>query len=348
MAISINDLFDDGYVDDNQTVEEQPATTPYEEEQPEGDEEDVIVTLLRRQGIVDPDKIKFEGEDGEVEERSWDDLTYEEQLNILTGEEQTSTDDPDDDLDDDEIDLINSVRQANITPSEYLQQVKEQAIKEYLQNGNIAAEPTYTVDDYSDDELFIYDMQVRMPDLTEEELMQSLESAKANEVVFNKQINGLRSEYKKLEDNKLQQEQLIEQQRQQEEYNKYANTILEGINIQDDIAGTFELEDDDKQMLAQFILGQDQAGISLLGKALNDPQTLIEMSWFALKGREAIDSINNYYKEEITKARRAGYAKGLEDGKKGTNPESSRVVTKKSKLIKKNDEPLTVNDLDFD
>jgi flagellar biosynthesis/type III secretory pathway protein FliH len=51
------------------------------------------------------------------------------------------------------------------------------------------------------------------------------------------------------------------------------------------------------------------------------------MYWFALKGKEAIDSINEYYKEQITKARESGYAKGLEEGKKGSN---SKIATKPS------------------
>ena len=351
---SIDDLFDDDPIiddaqDGSQYVENfnQSSSQYQDDDDTVSEGEDIITTLLKRQGIVDPEKIKFEGEDGDIEERSWDDLTYEEQLNILTGDQDStniSESNSEDDLDDNEIDLINTVRQANITPEEYLQLVKQQAIQEYLQqNGSV--EPTYTVDNYTDDELFIYDMQARMPELTEEELTQALDSAKANEVVFKKQINGLRTEYKKLEDNKIQQEQLIAQEQQQEQYNRYANAVWEGINNQEDIAGTFELEDEDKQMLAQFILGQDQAGISFLGKALNDPQTLIEMSWFALKGKEAIDSINEYYKEEITKARQSGYKKGLEDAKKN-KPDSSKVVTKKSKLVKR--EYKTIDDLDFD
>lgn len=352
--MEITSLFDDDPVVDNPNGNlpegEDTGGEPSQSREGEGgDEEDIISALLKKQGIDDPTKIKFEGENNEIEERSWDDLSYEEQLNILTGEQEApSSSDSEDDLDDSEINLINSVRQANITPEEYLQQVKQQAIQEYLaQNG--VTEPTYAVDDYTDDELFIYDMQVRMPELTEEELTQALDSAKANETVFKKQINGLRAEYKKLEDNRNQQEQLIAQQQQQEEYNQYANAVWEGISNQDDIAGTFELEDEDKQMLAQFILGQDQAGISLLGKALNDPQTLIEMSWFALKGKEAIDSINEYYKEQITKAREAGYNKGLEDGKKGqSKPTSSKVVTRPTtkKLVKR--EVKSIDDLDFD
>ena len=347
----ITDLFDDDSTSQTQEVQtttsEEEVQEPLETEetQQEVEEEgDIITTLLKRQGIVDPEKIKFEGEDGTMEERSWDDLSYEEQLNILTGDQEPpSSSEPEDDLDDNEIDLINLVRQAKVTPEEYLQQIKQQAVQEYLaQNGGV--EQTYAVDDYTDDELFIYDMQVRMPELTEEELTQALESAKANEVVFNKQINGLRAEYKKLEESKIQQDQLIAQQQQQEEFNQYANAVWEGINNQEDIAGTFELEDEDKQMLAQFILGQDQAGVSLLGKALNDPQTLIEMSWFALKGKEAIDSINEYYKEQITKARESGYAKCLEEGKKGSN---SKIATKPSskKRLLNNKEQKSITDL---
>lgn len=356
---SITDLFDDDPIvngehqEPSHQEEEHNEPSPSEEIANGGQEaeetEDVITTLLKRQGIIDPEKIKFEGEDGTMEERSWDDLSYDEQLNILTGnQEPPSSAEPEDDLDDNEIDLINLVRQAKVTPEEYLQQVKQQAIQEYIaQNGEY--EQTYAVDDYTDDELFLYDMQLRMPELTEEELTQALESAKANEVIFEKQINGLRAEYKKLEESKIQQDQLIAQQQQQEQFDRYANAVWEGINNQEDIAGTFELEDEDKQMLAQFILGQDQAGVSLLGKALNDPQTLIEMSWFALKGKEAIDSINEYYKDQITKAREAGYNKGLEDGKKGGGkPASSKVATKpgKSKLIKR--EIKTIDDLDFE
>ena len=345
----ITDLFDDDSTSQTQEVQtttsEEEVQEPLETEetQQEVEEEgDIITTLLKRQGIVDPEKIKFEGDDGTMEERSWDDLSFEEQINILTdNQEQPSSSEPENDLDDSEIDLINAIRQSNVTPEEYLQQVKQKAIEEYSTQ---MPEPTYSVDDYTDDELFIYDMQARMPDLTEEELTQALESAKANEVVFNKQINGLRNEYKKLEENRIQQDQLIAQQQQEEEYNKYANAVWEGISNQEDIAGTFELEEEDKQMLANFILGRDQAGISLLGKALNDPQTLIEMSWFALKGKEAIDSINEYYKEQITKARESGYAKGLEEGKKGSN---SKIATKPSskKRLLNNKEQKSITDL---
>ena len=321
-----NDLFDDeqGFVPEEETDDygqtyEEPA-----QQEPQYSEEDLIGNLLKRQGIQDPDRIKFEGDDGIVKERSWDDLSYEEQLNILSSDNSSN---PETDLDDNEIDIINAIRSSKLTPSEYIDAIKNQAINEYQQqNQGVAPQPRYTVDDYTDDELFLYDMQARMPDITDDELTEALESAKQNESVYKKQVNGIRNEYKQLENNKIQQEQMIAQQQQQEQYNRYANEIINAIDSQGDIAGTFELENEDKQMLAYAILGQDQAGISNLGKALNDPQTLVKMMWFALKGEEAIDSINEYYKDQISKARQKEKKKGLQDAKNGNS--GSRVVTK--------------------
>jgi hypothetical protein len=55
-------------------------------------------------------------------------------------------------------------------------------------------------------------MKARVPDMTEEELAESLESAKANPQAFEKQVAGLREEYKRLEEEEIQQEQAINQE----------------------------------------------------------------------------------------------------------------------------------------
>lgn len=337
-----DNLFDDdyGYEPESSTGWE-TEEEDYASSEPVQEEQDLIGSLLQRQGISDPSKIKFEGEDGIIKERNWDDLSYEEQLNILTTD---SSSDPETDLDDSEIDLINSIRSSKMSPSEYMQAVRGQAVNEYASQAATQgyAEPRYSVDDYTDDELFIYDMQARMPDMTDEELTEALENAKQNESVYQKQVNGIRNEYRQLENNKIQQEQLIANQQYQEQYNQYYNSIINAIDMQNDIANTFELEDEDKQLLAYAILGQDQAGISNLGKALNDPQTLVKMMWFALRGEDAIDSMNEYWKDQISKARQSGYQKGMQDAMNGNT--GSRVVQKPK--IKPNKKYRTIDDLD--
>lgn len=332
-----DNLFDDdyGYTSESEQEFDNQEDDYGQEPAQEEEHEDLIQSLLKRQGINDSTKIKFEGEDGIIKERDWDELSYDEQLNILTSDNSSN---PETDLDDDEIDLINMIRSSKISPAEYLDAIKTQAVNDYTSQ-NTVNEPKYSVDDYTDDELFIYDMQARMPDMTDDELRDALETAKSNETVFQKQVNGIRNEYKQLENNKIQQEQAIAQQQYQEQYNQYANSIIEAIDNQSDIAGIFELEDNDKQMLAYSILGQDQAGISNLAKAINDPTTLVKMMWFALNGEEAFQQMDEYYKDQIAKARQHGYEKGKQE----VGESNSRVV-RKPRLQQK--QYKTIDDLD--
>ena len=72
-------------------------TPPPSNEEP--GEDDIITTLLKEKGIKDSSKIKFEGDDGNTEERAWKDLSKEEQLNILRqSTTPPSTEEPDNDL----------------------------------------------------------------------------------------------------------------------------------------------------------------------------------------------------------------------------------------------------------
>lgn len=326
-----NDLFDDdaGFESGEYNQNSEDDVSYNEETSFQQEEGDLIGDLLKRQGILDPNKIKFE-EDGIIKERDWNELTYQEQLNILSNNNDSYN--PETDLDEDEIDIINAIRSSKMRPQEYINTIKQQAINDYYQNSSDIIPQSYSVDDYTDDELFLYDMQVRMPDMTDEELALALENAKSNEQVYAKQVSGIRNEYKQLENNKLQQEQAIARQQQETQYNQMAQKIINAIDEQQDIAGTFELEDEDKQLIAYGILGQDQAGISNLSKALNDPNTLVKMMWFALKGEEAIDNINEYYKDQISKVRQSAYQKGLQDAKNGNA--GSRVV-KRTQINKK-------------
>ena len=309
-----------------------------------GEDEDIISYLLREKGIKDPSQIKFEGENGELETRDWNSLSLEEQYNIL----QTPSDTSDTDLDDQEIQLINQLRLNGISPEEFIQMTKNEGAQEYA--ASLTPEQNYVVDDFNDEELYIYDMKARVPDMTEDELAASLEAAQANPQAFEKQIAGLREEYKRLEQEEIQQQQAINQEEQQQQFEEFQNNVYNAINGIEDIGGSIELEDDDKDLLAEFILGRDNAGMSYLGKALNDPETLVKMSWFALRGEEALDDIQNYYAEQIKIARQTGYNEGLAASGKEKTP---KVAVRKPKT---NTKPISafskssydsIDDLDF-
>ena len=93
-------------------------------------EEDFITSLRKSRGIEDRSKIKCEMEEGSIEELDWDSLSNEDKLNIIN----SSTEDPETDLDESEIQLISAIRNSGMNPAEYLKYIEESGVERYLQN----------------------------------------------------------------------------------------------------------------------------------------------------------------------------------------------------------------------
>lgn len=324
MAIGINDLNDDLMDDvlipnnqdpDNNSNQDNnvPNNDNNKDSHQENEDEDVITALLKEQNITDRDKIQYEDENGQIQELPFDSLPLEDQLNILKGTREDTHNDSDD-LDEDEIQLINYLRSNNLTTQQYADYIAQEAIKNYQQEQPVS----YKVDELSDDDLYLLDLKSRVPDIDDETAAAALDSAKQNESLFSKQVEGIRSEYQQKEIELAEQEQAQKQAQDSEQLQQFQEAIISSINNLDqgnDFA--FNLSNADKQELYNFMFQQDATGMSYLNKAINDPQTLTKMSWYALHGDEAIDNMRNYYEHQMTEIRRTSYAKGLEDGKSG-------------------------------
>lgn len=322
MAIGINDLNDDLLDDpvipndqDNNDNIPQDNDTPSDDNGDDNDQEDddVITAMLKQQNITDRNKIQYEDENGQIQELPFDSLPLEDQLNILRGGQEKPQSNSDD-LDEEEIQLINYLRTNNLTAQQYADVIANQAVKNY-QEGQ---PKQYKVDELSDDDLFLLDLKSRVPDIDDETAAAALDSAKQNENLFSRQVEGIRSEYQQKEQDLAEQEAAQKQAQDSEQLQQFQDAIIGSINNLDqsnDFA--FNLSQADKQELYNFMFQQDATGMSYLNRAINDPQTLTKMSWYALHGDEAIDNMRNYYEHQITETRRTSYAKGLEDGKSG-------------------------------
>lgn len=312
------------WLNGNQEVEDpvnQPVNTPPEPQSPE--EEDIITLLLREKNIGDPTKIKFEDEEGNIQERDWNSLTREEQLNIL----KTPSESEDNSLDEEEIGLINQLRLNQMTPEEFIAAIKQQGAAEYAQT--LESGQATRIDDLTDEDLFILDLQSRVEDITDEEAQQALDRAKQDSTLFQKQMKGIREEYKRIEEERTRMEELEQQQKDSEQFEEFKNAVLDSIQSLDKISTLdIAMDDDDMNEIANFILSTDSAGVNYLAKALDDPQTLVRMAWFALKGEEAIDSITEYFTEQIKEVSQSRYEQGFKDGQAGkrTQTKSSPVV----------------------
>ena len=341
MQIGINDLDDDDFGMGFEPMEstQKPVQLDNQESIPSvtEDNSDYLSDFLKTRGIDDASKIKFEDEQGNIEERSWDSLSKEEKLNILNTplEQQSDTNQ----LSDEEIHLLNSIRESNMTPSQYIQQ---------LQGQPIVQEPQYKIDDLSDDELFLLDLESRVGDLTDEMAAQALNNAKQNEELFQKQVEGIRKEYKEREDYQLQQSQAELEQQQQEAYNQFQDTIIDSIDKFDSIGNlNLNFDDSDKEELAQFMLSRDEAGNNYLWQALQDPETLVKAAWFILNGEEAFNSVSDYFINQIKLVSENQYKKGFDEGKNGKTPSRPQVVINNNTTTQR---PTynSINDLDDD
>ena len=115
------DEFDETPTQEKQEPDPKPEKTGNQETTPpsEGDQEDDLTTeVLKLRGISNPDKIKFEDESGAITERSWDSLTKEEQINILADSREHQ--ETNNDLAEDEIDLINAIRNSGMSVKDYM------------------------------------------------------------------------------------------------------------------------------------------------------------------------------------------------------------------------------------
>jgi len=154
--------------------------------------DDFTTEVLKIRGISDPSKIKFEDQTGAVVERSWDELSREEQLNIIVGDQNAE----ENELSDDEAALLRAIRKSGGSVEDYLNSYAEENAPEPA-----PAEPTYKINELSDDEVYALDLleKVGSDNITDEELQQAIDTAKQNEELYKKTVDGLRQEYIRLQ-----------------------------------------------------------------------------------------------------------------------------------------------------
>jgi flagellar biosynthesis chaperone FliJ len=154
-----------------------------------------------------------------------------------------------------------------LTPGQFVQ---------YLQTPTQQEEPIiqYEVDSMSDDELFCLDLLDKLgsDNVTDEELQQALESAKANENLYYKQVASLRDYYKELEADKLEQDLQAEEDAKEYEYQTFADQVLNSISNFNNLQNApVDLSQADMENLADFMLTRDATGQTEFGKILQHP-----------------------------------------------------------------------------
>ena len=295
--------------------------------------DDVISSYLKSRGISDPKKIQFENDEGGIDEVDFNSLSKEEQLNILNELSSAS------DYSDYEKQVIDFVRQNGGDLRNIVQAYQEQAIKDYLEkNPDQVHQKQYSIDEYTDDELYIADLAIKFPEFSEDELHEKLDSAKTNEELFKKEVDALRAFYKSQEDREAEDAKISEQKQQEAIYNSLmqaANNFNEvALDLTDPKSDSLILEDQDKQLMLSYLLDSDQDGRSGLDKDLSDPRALMEIAWLRTQGRETLSNMTQYWKKELA-ATRKELSKVKKELEKYTTEGNNIKDTKQSKRKEK-------------
>lgn len=325
------DEFDETPTQEKQEPDPKLEKTGNQETTPpsEGDQEDDLTTeVLKLRGISNPDKIKFEDESGAITERSWDSLTKKEQINILA--DQREHQETNNDLAEDEIDLINAIRNSGMSVQDYMQTITPQINQ---------PQDTNQFDAMSDEDLYAFDIlnKVGNDNITDEELDAALEAAKANETLFKKTVDGLRQQYNRLQEEQKQNIANQQQAAAQQRYQAFANVINNQIDNFNSFAGQpIQLSNQDKDNLSEFMLALDEDGSSALGKALQDPRLLTKAAFWLLNEQELI--------AELQKQQQDAYTRGYNAGKGDILNKSKFVFKPAKQTTSKKDESIWDSD----
>lgn len=332
---SFESLLDDEAPDTNvEQTEESTVTEPTdtqestdtEDADTSSDDDSYIFSFLKEHGIEDPSKIQFTNEDDSTEELDFNSLSKEEQLEILR-----SVTDPG--LTANEINTINYLRQNNATLEQVVDYFAQKRLEEYLNaNPDKVHQKVYSVDDYTDDELYLYDLKQRYPDFTDEELVNELDKAKEDEELFKRKSEIIRNTFKEQEDQAAQAQVEQEQQQVEDLRNNLMNAAGRFNEVQldytDDESDSLIIDDEDKREMMSYILDQDREGKSQFVRDLEDPDRLIELAWFATQGPKMMSELSKHWKKQLSDARSEN--KKLQAQLDKLNGKSSTVIVPKN------------------
>lgn len=261
----------------------------------ENKKDSIINDILTSKGIVN-NTIKIIDENNVESEVNFYDLPKEEQLEILMSSEENVKEEI---LDENEIQFINYLRTENVSLDDFLESYKQSILAE-VQAAAPAA--TYDIDNYTDEELFLLDLQTKF-ELTDEELQIELRKELDNPDLFTKKTAKLRTDYKLLEDQYKETLALEAANKRDEDYNKFSDSMLNIATTIDNFHGIY-LEDDEKNETLAYLLTLDETGVSQFAKDINDPQKLYEAAWYMRYGKEAFEALESAYEAEIAELKK--------------------------------------------
>lgn len=279
-----------------------PVTDPVNNTPTKETDDSFTNKFLARIGIQDKNNIPFQDKSGAMYTRSWDSLTEDEQLDILS----SANTDPETDLDDEEINLINQIRQSGMNPSDFINSIQKQAQDQYINENR-----HYDIEDWSDDEIYAIDLMQKLGEqLTEEQIEAAIEREKQDPELYAKKIENIKQEFIEKQNAAEYKMQEAVKAQQEEAFNNLSNQIIDVIKNFNTVAGRdIELDYQDQNTLASYILARDEDGNTQYALDMRTPQAIVHNAFWALYGPQFLQEAE----AESARAFKRGYEQAQRD-----------------------------------
>ena len=244
-------------------------------------------------------------DDGETARFS--DLSGDEQEEILNSltKESVPTIEEKYNLDEQEIQLLNTLRENDQSAEEFINNIVDFRLKSVIAQKDAQSIDFESMDD---DAVFVRQLKDNDPEITDDAIASELDMAKQLSS-FESTIGAIRNGY-------------IAKQREaanvdMEDKNNAFNADLElqrehvvqSVEGMTDIAGA-PLSTDMKEYLLHDIMElNDNKDPILMEKIFSNPETMFKANWFLNYGEDYISNLNNYWKKEVSKAAKNAYNK---------------------------------------
>lgn len=289
-------------------------------------------------------------EDGEKVHIS--ELSHEEQLEYIAQlrdlEQEKLSKLPD--FQEEELELLGELKQRGLTMSDYIKAVQEevaekvaQEYEELLKDNQVKSQIT-NVDDLSDDQLMLFNLQQIMgEDSSAEDLQEELDRRKESKS-YSKEVNKLRSDYKAYYEQYTEELKNQELNQQLEVANKHFEETKQTLNSLNRIMG-FVITPENKNVLLEAVgRADDKFNTHFATTMINNPENQVKAIWF-LENEEEIESYIRGLKTSLEEEKQKAYNKGRNDaikGKYSTTP----VTNNNTVSIKQNSKQTNKDDAD--
>lgn len=210
-------------------------------------------------------------------------------------------------LSEDEISFLNMVRESKGNVSDV---VADLANRQLDKIRNFEESQQINYDEMGDDAIYLAFLQSKNKELSQEELADDLEKAKETKT-YDTVVTGLREDFKRTQETDRANNTATLNKQFDAEVDEDRRTVVAEVTNIKEVAG-FEITDDHKNALLGDILELNDVGDSLLlEKVFASPQSIFEAAWFQKYGKQAIDNMENYWKQEASKAYARGRAEAL-------------------------------------